>query len=365
MTGSSAFSSVDMRLFKDIVWWIRKQVKRARVLAGYIVRFLTHDLWQFDENLHNLSKWKTRLITDLKVILILILSFSKRRIAFQATALAFRTILALVPFIAVVLFGLSQFGFDGYLEGFILSHVHQQGIVEMVLSAARKLVATSTTGLFGFISCFSFFWILIWMMLRTIAVFDNVWGNIRKRSFGRNFIAVIILLILMPLMLLIFVGGFLMLGRVIDFVIPGDPAIKHFLNWFTLGAITVLILSLMYTYIPSVKVRYRYALRAALFSGAVFTLIEYVYFGSQSFLSGQSVVYGYFAAIPLFMIWLNMGWTVILFGAELTYAIQAVRRGDITVRELDDFRARSRSEGHEDTYSNVSDIMRDVKSNRK
>ena len=353
------------RWFKDLFWWIRKQIRRAKVLAGYGVRFLTHDLWDIDENIHNLSKWKTRLVTDLKVILILFLSFSKRRIAFQATALAFRTILALVPFIAVVLFGLSQFGFDGYLEGFILSHVHEQGIVEMVLSAARNLVATSTTGLFGFISCFSFFWILIWMMLRVIVVFDNVWGNIRKRSFGRNFIAVIILLVLMPLMLLIFIGGFLMIGRVIDFVIPGDPAVKHFLNWFTLGAMTVLILSLMYTYIPSVKVRFRYAFRSAIFSGTAFTLLEYLYFGSQSFLTGQSVVYGYFAAIPLFMIWLNMGWTVILFGAELSYAIQAVRRRDITVRELDEFRARSHHEGHDDTYSNVSDIMRDVKSNRK
>lgn len=85
------------RWFKDLFWWVRKQVKRAKVLVGYIVRFLTHDLWNLDENLLNVSRWKTRLITDLKVILILILSFSKRRIAFQATALAFRTILALVP----------------------------------------------------------------------------------------------------------------------------------------------------------------------------------------------------------------------------------------------------------------------------
>ena len=353
------------RFFEDIFWWIRKQVKRARVLVGYVVRFLTHDLWQFDENLQELSKWKTRLITDLKVILVLVLSFSKRRIAFQATALAFRTILALVPLIAVVLFGLSNLGFDGYLEGFIMDHVHQQGIVNLVLSAARNLISTSTTGLFGFISCFSFFWILIWMMLQVVTVFDNVWGNIRKRSFGRNFIAVIVLLVLMPLMLLIFIGGFLMIGRVVDFVIPGDPAVKSFLNWFTLGAITVLILSLMYTYIPSVKVRYRYAFRSALFAGTAFTVLEYLYFGSQSFLTGQSMVYGYFAAIPLFMVWLNLGWTVILFGAELTYAIQAVRRRDVTVAELDEFRARSHREGHDDTYDNVSDIMRDVKSNRK
>ena len=353
------------RFFEDIFWWIRKQVKRARVLVGYVVRFLTHDLWQFDENLQELSKWKTRLITDLKVILVLVLSFSKRRIAFQATALAFRTILALVPLIAVVLFGLSNLGFDGYLEGFIMDHVHQQGIVNLVLSAARNLISTSTTGLFGFISCFSFFWILIWMMLQVVTVFDNVWGNIRKRSFGRNFIAVIILLVLMPLMLLIFIGGFLMIGRVVDFVIPGDPAVKSFLNWFTLGAITVLILSLMYTYIPSVKVRYRYAFRSALFAGTAFTVLEYLYFGSQSFLTGQSMVYGYFAAIPLFMVWLNLGWTVILFGAELTYAIQAVRRRDVTVAELDVFRARSHREGHDDSYDNVSDIMRDVKSNRK
>lgn len=352
-------------LLKYLLWWVRKQVKRVKVLVGYVVRFLTRDLWDINENIQTLSKFKTRLLTDLKVILVLLLSFSKRKIAFQATALAFRTILALVPLIAVILYGLSHLGFDGYLETFILEHVHQQGIVDMVLSAARNLIATSTTSLFGFISCFSFFWILIWMMLQVIQVFDNVWGNIRKRSFGRNLISVLIMLVLMPFVLMIFIGGFLFIGRVIDFVIPGDPGIKSALNWFTLGGITILILSLMYTFIPSVKVRYKYALRAAVFSGLAFTLLEYLYFGTQVFLSGQSSVYGYFAAVPLFMIWLNLGWTMILFGAQLTYAIQAVRRGDITVAELEDFRVRSRDNGGEDSYDNVSDIMRDVKSIRK
>lgn len=356
--------------FRDLKFWFRLQRGRAEILFRFLIRFLTHDLWSLDENIQNLSRWRARGVRDLKVIIVLCLSYSKRKIAFQATALAFRTILALVPLLAVVLFGLSHLGFDGYLEGFILAHVHEQGVMELVLSAARNLIATSMTGLFGVISAVSFLWILIWMMLQVITVFDNVWGNIRQRSMLKNLLLVTALLVLMPFVLLLFIGGFLFIGQVFSFVLPGaGPTVRSLLNWFTLGALTVVILSLMYTYIPSVKVRYRYAFRAAFFSGIIFTLLEYLYFGTQIFLTGQSAVYGYFAAIPLFMVWLNLGWTVILFGAELSYAMQVVQRRDITVRELDDFLARSRREGREHhrdtgTYDNVSDILHDVKHQR-
>lgn len=350
-------------LLRDIVFWFRFQRKRLKIYSRYIGRFLAHDLWDIDESIHTLSRWKTRFVLDLKVIMVLILSYSKRRISFQATALAFRTILAMVPLLAVILYILSNLGFEGYLEGFIMDHVNQPFIGDMLLSAARNLVSTSTTDLFGLISGISFLWILVWMMLQVITVFDNVWGNIRKRSFTKNLLLVITMIVLMPFVLLLFNAGFLSLGHVLDFVIPGEPGIKQFISWTSLGVVTVLIFALMYTYIPSVKVRFRYALRAAIVSGVIFTLIEYLYFGTQIFLTGQSAVYGYFAAVPLFMVWLNLGWTVILFGAELTYAVQAIRRKDITVRELDEFRARSRA-GQADRYGKVSDIIHDVKSKR-
>lgn len=327
-------------MIRDIRFWMRFQVKRVQVYSRALVRFLAVDLWDLDEDLATLSKWRTRLVVDLRVIMVLILSFSRRRISFQATALAFRTVLALVPFLAVILFVLGQFGFDGVMMAFLAEHLQDNAITGMLVRAAQNLVSTSTTSLFGFISALSFFWILVWTFLQVVTVFDNVWGNIRKRGWARNLLLVLLLIIVAPLVILLFVAGFLLIGRVTDFILPGESTLKTLLNWFTLGALVVLILSLLYKFVPSAKVRYRYALRSAIISGLVFTLLQYLYFGTQVFLTGLSAVYGYLAAIPLFMVWMNLGWNVILYGAELTYAIQAVRRKDITVLEVDEFTAR-------------------------
>ena len=49
----------------------------------------------------------------------------------------------------------------------------------------------------------------------------------------------------------------------------------------------------------------------------------------------QSAVYGALAAIPLFMIWLNLGWTIILYGAELSYAFQNVDKQRVTSEDID------------------------------
>ena len=63
--------------------------------------------------------------------------------------------------------------------------------------------------------------------------------------------------------------------------------------------------------------------------------MQYLYLETQVMVAKQSAVYGVVAAIPLFMIWLNLGWTIILYGAELSYAFQNVDKRKQTVEELE------------------------------
>ena len=86
-------------------------------------------------------------------------------------------------------------------------------------------------------------------------------------------------------------------------------------------------------YIPSPKVRYRYAFQSALFAALVFVGFQYLYLETQMFVSRLNAVYGVIAAIPLFLIWLNFSWQIIIYGAELTYGFQNVRSYGITLEE--------------------------------
>jgi membrane protein len=80
----------------------------------------------------------------------------------------------------------------------------------------------------------------------------------------------------------------------------------------------------MYKYIPAAKVRTHCAFKAALIAGIGFTAVQYLYLETQVMVAKQNAIYGVLAAIPLFMIWLNIGWSIILYGAELSYSFQHV-----------------------------------------
>jgi membrane protein len=60
-------------------------------------------------------------------------------------------------------------------------------------------------------------------------------------------------------------------------------------------------------------------------AGSAYQAFQYLYIGSQIWVSKYNAIYGSFAAIPLFLLWLQISWTICLFGAELTYAGQNIK----------------------------------------
>ena len=71
-------------------------------------------------------------------------------------------------------------------------------------------------------------------------------------------------------------------------------------------------------------VSYAPALRAAIPAAIAFAVMNYLYLETQVLVTRLNAVYGAFAAVPLFMVWINVGWFIILIGAELSYAFQHV-----------------------------------------
>ena len=74
---------------------------------------------------------------------------------------------------------------------------------------------------------------------------------------------------------------------------------------------------------------------SALFDSFVFVVFQYLYLETQAFVGRLNAVYGVLAAIPLFLIWLNFSWQIIIYGAELTRALQEVDNVNISDWESD------------------------------
>lgn len=300
-----------------------------------VIRFFTTDLWQLD--ITNLSKWKATLVKDARTIQVMMNTFREQKMGFQISALSFQSTMAVVPMLAIAFFFASGVGLSDLLEKFLYQNVSNTSLIETVMKAATNILNTAQSGLFGFISMLTFVWIVIWLMIRVEIVFNNAWRVERPRKWWKQLGVIFIIMMLSPFVILLFFTGSIVYSNVLD-LIPAfeySDHLRSFLSWLIFAALAVLVISLMYKYIPACKVKYRYAFKAALYAGIIFTLLQYLYVETTLMVAKASAVYGVLAAVPLFMVWLSWGWTIIIYGAELAYGFQTVEQQNVSVEDLE------------------------------
>ena len=303
-----------------------------------IMRFLTHDIWLLREE--DFTRWRGRLVKDLKTVILMYNTFTAQKISYQITALAYRSMLSLVPAIAIGFYLTDGIGLRDKFAEILYSNIGaEEQIVDSLLKAADNIVVTAESGLFGFISMASFIWIVLYLMMTVRRVFNNVWKVQKEQSFLKMMGVIIGITILSPFVVILFFSGSVIYSHILDLLFPGSMeftrGLKTFLSWLSFAGISILVMTLMFKYVPGVKVNIRHAFKGALVSGLVFTGVQYLYLETQVMVAKQSAIYGVLAALPLFMVWLNLGWTIILYGAELSFAFQNVDKHQVSSEEID------------------------------
>ncbi len=308
-------------------------MKRIRGNTRKIRNFLRDDIWNID--LGELSKAKARFVKYLKVVIITIKTFSAQKIGFQAVALSFFSTMSVVPFIAVAVAVTGGFGLSGKLKDLLYHNFeNSEQIIDAVLNSAENIISTAQSSLMGLISALLFVWIVIWMMMSVERVFNNVWKVQKSRRLLKRVPFYLAVLLISPFVIMVFFAGSFVYSNALEYLgldMEALSAFKTLLTWVLFAAVAILTFSAMYKFIPNAKVDYSNALRAAVLSGAAFTVVQYLYLETQVFVTRLNAIYGAFAAVPLFMVWINMGWFIILIGAELSYAFQHVDNYNIEV----------------------------------
>lgn len=301
-------------------------MKRLTHKTYRLKRFFRDDIWTLE--MENLSRARARFIKYMKVMMITIKTFSSEKIGFQAVALSFFSTMSVIPFVAIVFAITGGFGLADKLKEFLYDYFNNsQQTIDMVLSFAQNIIDTAQSGAVGLVSALLFFWIVVWMMMNVEKVFNNVWRVQKSRNLFRRLSVIIAMLFVSPFIVLVFFGGSFVYSHALSYLgldLEELSAFKTILTWALFGVIATMTFSAMYKFIPNAPVDYSNALRAAAFSGTAFTVMQYLYLETQVFVSRMNGIYGAFAAVPLFMIWINIGWFIILIGAELSYAFQHV-----------------------------------------
>ena len=301
---------------------MKRLLKRTRRLQS----FFRDDIWEL--NLEELSKAKARFIKYLKVAAITIKTFSSEKIGFQAVALSFFSTMSVVPFVAIIFAITDGFGLAETLKDLLYQYfTNSQQTIDVVLGFAQNIIDTAKSSAVGLVSSLLFAWIVVWMMMNVERVFNNVWRVQKSRSLLRRISVIIAMLIVSPFVVFVFFGGAMMYSHTLTSLglDVGDFTIfKTLLTWVLFGAVATFTFSAMYKFIPNAEVNYMDALRAAIPAGIAFAAVNYLYLETQVMVTRMNGIFGAFAAVPLFMVWINIGWFIILIGSELSYAFQHV-----------------------------------------
>ncbi len=291
-----------------------------------VLKFLLTDIWHLD--MSELSIMRARMVKYLKVLIITLKGFSNDKVSLQAIALSFFSAMSLVPFTALMFAVTNGFGLGERFQTLLYTYFEgNEDIIAYLVHFANNIIQSSQNGLFGVISFIFFLSTVIWLMLSVEKAFNDVWKIDSGRSLRKRAAFYLLLLIVSPLVIFTFLSIGLLytdalqsIGLQIDRFIP----ITSIFTWLITYTFIVCVFTIMYKFIPNTRVKLSAAFNSAIILAFAFIVVQFFYMETQIMVTGFNTVYGVFAAIPLFLIWMNISWTIILFGAELSHAYQQV-----------------------------------------
>jgi len=207
---------------------------------------------------------------------------------------------------------------------------HQKKMIWNIIKISDKMLKNANGGAVAGIGVLILFWTVIKVLGNIELSFNDIWGVRESRTLARKFSDYLSLMAIAPLSLIISIGAngaiALFFGRMVteyEFVAMFGGVIRFGLRFLPLLFIS-LFFSFIYILIPNTKVKLKPALIGGLVAGILYQLLQIVYFGVLVGVSKQAAIYGSFAALPLFLVWLQFSWFILLFGAELAFAVQNV-----------------------------------------
>ena len=264
-----------------------------------------------------------------KVARLTLKSYNHNKMSFQCVALSYFITLSVIPFLAFLFAVSGDLGISDKISALLYKFIPtDERLVSMLIDKADNIIDIAQSGPVGIVSALIFFWSIIWMMFQVERVFNNVWGIGKiPRNIFKRFGFYISALLISPFIVMIFGAGIAFysnIPKLFGLDVSNLKVLPQLIGFVVFYAVTVFTLSAMYKGIPAAKVRYRNALWAALIAGLVFVIFQYLYLETQMFVARMNAVYGVLAAVPLFLMWLNWSWQIILYGAQLSYSLQNV-----------------------------------------
>jgi membrane protein len=298
------------------------------MLAKFL-NFIQTDIWRM--RLRDHSRGKSLLIQFLRIVVLAIRSFNENKCKFRASALTFFSLLSIVPVIALM-FGIAKgFGLQERVAAQILEKMKgQEEVANSIITFANSLLDQTSGGVIAGVGVVFLFWTIISLLGNIENSFNDIWGVVKSRTFGRKVADYLVTMLVCPILLAVAGGATIFLSSQIETITEKIPLLKTLgpMFWLVMKLLPYLTIWVAFTFIfismPNTKVKLMSGLIAGIVAGTLFQLVQWAYVNFQVQITTKYAIYGSFAALPLFLLWLQISWFIILFGAEISFAHQNV-----------------------------------------
>ncbi len=308
--------------------YLQKQKKPS--LSQSFIEYFTIGIWR--SRLQDLPYRKSIYIHPLRVFVLAFRKFDSDNCSLRASSLTFYALLSIVPVVAMI-FGIAMgFGYEDVVRDQLLQRFSgQEEVFTIIIGFAHTLLANTRGGMVAGIGVAVLLWTVIKVLYHIEFSFNEIWEVKSPRTFRRKIINYISIMIIGPILLVtsgsvtVFISSHILLATqkfaFISFLGPSSLALLKLMPYILIWA----IFTLVYRIMPNVNVSLQSALLGAVIAGTGYQFVQWVYIHFQVGIARYNAIYGSFAALPLFLIWLEISWLIVLFGAELSYAHQNVQ----------------------------------------
>jgi membrane protein len=295
-----------------------------------IRKFFKDRLWEIEAN--KLPFYQHWAINFLKVIILAFRGFKRDECPVRSSALTYFSLLSLVPVIAVIFAIAKGFGLDKLLEHEIKSNFEShQEVMNYVLTFSKTMLSSTKGGLLAVISIGFLLYTVLRLFNHIENAINSIWNIEKSRPFIRKFTDYLSIILIAPI-LIVFAGTstvyistvFKSLSKnygLIELISPLVVILIKLIPYLVIW----LLFTLMYMIMPNKKVKVSHCIIAGLIAGTAYQLIQFYYINLQIGFSRYNTIYGSFAALPLFLMWVQLSWLVFLFGAEISSALENIR----------------------------------------
>ncbi len=291
--------------------------------------FIKQDIWRIRRT--DLPPTKSFFLKLLRVFILSIRGFDEDKCQLRASALTFYSLISIVP-VAAMAFGIAKgFGFEKMLEEQLRDKLagHEE-ILEKVIQFSQSLLENTQGGLLAGIGLIVLFWAVIKMLGHIEGSLNDIWGVKEQRSWGRKFGDYLSLMLVCPVLIILSSSATILVITQVTRIVESISFLGAFspIVLFLLELLPYTLLwglfTFLYMFMPNTKVRFTSALLAGIVTGTIFEFTQWVYITFQIGVAKYNAIYGSFAALPLFLIWLQLSWLIVLYGAEFSFALQNV-----------------------------------------